>query len=70
MLDAPAHAVGAERDRAEIPGRAGFMANMSSTVRPKNRAIVNARGSEGSYRPFSIKMTVWRDTPRDLASPA
>jgi len=30
---------------------------MSSTFRPKNRAIVNASGSDGRYRPFSIKMT-------------
>src|SRR5689334_22941476 len=45
LLDTPAHAVGAERDRAEIRGRAGSLPNMSSTVRPKNRAILNARGS-------------------------
>src|SRR6185437_10863765 len=44
--------------------------NILSTVRSKNRAIVNASGSDGRYRPFSIEITVCRDTPRAAASSA
>src|SRR5579862_5346860 len=44
--------------------------NILSTVRSKNRAIRNASGSDGRYRPFSIEITVCRDTPRAAASSA
>ena len=36
---------------------------MSSTVWPKNRAIVNARGSDGRYRPFT-----WTKTADEILS--
>ena len=41
-----------------------------STVRSKNRAIRKASGSDGRYRPFSMEITVCRDTPRAAASSA
>src|SRR5271169_2872628 len=44
--------------------------NILSTVRSKNRAIRNASGSDGMYRPPSIEITVCRDTPRAAASSA
>jgi hypothetical protein len=44
--------------------------NTSSTVNPKNRASAIANGSDGRYRPVSIALTVWRDTPTAVASSA
>jgi hypothetical protein len=37
---------------------------------PKNRASAKASGSDGSYRPASMELTVCRDTPSALARSA
>lgn len=37
---------------------------------PKTDAILKASPREGSYFPFSIAMTVWRETPREAPNSA
>src|SRR5690554_50599 len=42
--------------------------NIASILVPNTRAILKARGNEGSYLPFSIAIMVWRDTSSLSAS--